>query len=795
LSSYDLERDQSKPGEALRSQAANFLAERYGPAKIETRRHGKKVDIIFEYEDYGRPRRLYVEAKDHSHPLSRDTVAHIWADYSGIINRAQAADLLIVTRFGLTPDADKFVNTEQTALRHRTIWELENEIFQITPYLRTLAALFAEDGLSEYYVEARARKEESEQNSEPLLPVVRRWIYQDGLRPLAILGGYGAGKTSFARRFVSDQAQRALSNPYERRPLLISLGDLSQASNLKALLGMIFTADFPIKGYSFSRFIQLNRSGRFVIVLDGFDEMKHAMTWADFRATVRDLNLLVDGSSKVILLGRPSAFLSDLEHKFVLRGMRLEDNVQRREIDWPEYDEYALDDFREEECQTFVTHYLGFVARRNARLSSQDHDPDWLRARAQELRELVHIEQNVLSRPIHARILVELAADRATDLTIFRRGVSRYRLYQTFLRRLAEKETEKIARRPISAEDRLLFLRRIAFWLWTRGTTTTDFQATEVPSQIMRDLPDGDSVSDDSKLREYLSGAFLDQKRGNLFFPHRSFAEFLVAEYMLANLPQGNDHQVYSNILNESIGQFLKESSSPDLVHWIRTLANTRCQIDTSYITFLANIPFYESPDRNRTLSRSFWRPAFAALSNSLSRGAKLDVLLEGMFGSDIPTMAMSLLVWVRLWLPNCEFEKDRRASTSRVVAALIARFLSMAGHAADFTSHAARGEVVELVRDILSTSIVHLVDDERIESILEFQNIEMTVSRALSAMGIRLDFPEISFTDTAAQGPITLSYPRILKHVPADMKSKARELLLRGDLSRRRRVKGLRRQ
>ena len=66
--------------------------------------------------------------------------------------------------------------------------------------------------------------------------MLREWVARDDPRPVAILGGYGAGKSSLARRLVAAQAAEALADPLARRPVLIPLGDLARHSSLEGLL-------------------------------------------------------------------------------------------------------------------------------------------------------------------------------------------------------------------------------------------------------------------------------------------------------------------------------------------------------------------------------------------------------------------------------------------------------------------------------------------------------------------------------------------------------------------------------
>ncbi len=71
---------------------------------------------------------------------------------------------------------------------------------------------------------------ESEGEVVGLIDEVVAWLATEDPTPLAILGGYGAGKSSFAKRLVTQQAAQALTDPSARRPILIKLGGLSRYS-------------------------------------------------------------------------------------------------------------------------------------------------------------------------------------------------------------------------------------------------------------------------------------------------------------------------------------------------------------------------------------------------------------------------------------------------------------------------------------------------------------------------------------------------------------------------------------
>lgn len=595
MTTFDLENPQPLRGDGLRDEAANLLAARYGGAQVERLIDGKKVDVFLEYSDWDRKKKLFVEAKDYQSPLTRKQVVNIWTDYSGLVTKYQPAELLIITRNGLAPGARSFIDDELAFVRHQSIWELETKVLGLTDYLRHAAEIFEEDGLSSYYIEARARlagyseslaKRQLEGDDLDLFAEVMAWAENDDSTPIAILGGYGAGKTCFANRIVSHQAARALTDPLARRPILIRLGAFSRYSNLQGIFGGMFSAEFPNSGFNFRQFMAANERGRLLLVFDGFDEMKHAMTWADFRSQVAELNRLMDARSKVLLLGRPSAFLSHEEHVHVLRGRKRIGELWQRIPDWPEFREYDLQEFSKEERASFVRKYLSRVkGRRKSWLQANE-----IEQRVAKVNELADLALDVFAKPVHAKILTDLGADPDFDLSYFEKGVSRWKLYEAFFTYLTERETEKEARRPIGEQARLRFIRDLAYWLWTEQAGTTAFATGDIPPALLGRLPGLDFPDDESKLREYLTGSFLEKKSGDIFyFAHRSFAEFLVAQRMILTPPAENEHHVYSALFRDGVEDFILEGAEPhSLLNWLPSLSKARGGIRLEYFLTLA---------------------------------------------------------------------------------------------------------------------------------------------------------------------------------------------------------------
>lgn len=141
---------------------------------------------------------------------------------------------------------------------------------------------------------------------------------------LGILGGEGAGKTAFAVHYFVELARRYLSEPDQQRmPVFLSLGGLSGRINIEAHLIERFEAMFGICLSVLSLQDQLLR-GRFIFIVDGFDEMASAddrfliETHLEALARLAMKNVLLeDGvekpqpANKVVITVRPHFFLDD----------------------------------------------------------------------------------------------------------------------------------------------------------------------------------------------------------------------------------------------------------------------------------------------------------------------------------------------------------------------------------------------------------------------------------------------------------------------------------------------------
>lgn len=674
--------DETRPGLELQKHAMELLSAQYGEISFEKRIKGKKADLYFERNDYGNVQRVYLEVKDLNHALTRKELVHILTDYEYVVKREPSSILLLISRNGLTADAQKYISDEAATVRHQTIWRLEDQILGLKDYLSHLRGLFDEDDLSTYYVETRAirhvyptfgsRMREPNGGSTYLYTTVSDWLQGDVSKPLAILAGYGAGKSSFAKRVAAQQAKLALADPTVRKPILIKLGDFTGHSRLEGVLGAMFTYEFPVPHFNVHRFFDLNRRGRFLLILDGFDEMKHAMTWTDFRAQLAELNKLISGHSRVMLLGRPSAFLSNEEHIYALRGRKPSGrNGWQRIADWPEFDEYDIQEFSSSERMKFIRGYLKHATRKTRSSASES----WVEERTEQLIAIAESEKAVFSKPVHVKILADLAVDSDADISAIGGRTSRWGLYELFFSSLADREARKAARSPIGEEYRIEFLRSVARWLWIEKGGATSFSASAIPEEIIQGLPDGDAEDRETKKREYLTGSFLEKKSTETYyFPHRSMVEFLVADSCIKSPPiTGQLKQL--ELLTEGVRAFLLESPYlADIASWAKDLPRLTHLPGLDYLEFLRRACGGTKPLIRKINPKSPWRGLVSSFPKEISlRTASNNRMQRQIEGADDETAILVLkLFFLRNFSSALRWTSSKPEERSEALAVAI---------------------------------------------------------------------------------------------------------------------------
>lgn len=510
-------------GDVLRDYVIELLEADGQRISREQRINVKKVDIVLIQDDDFVQRRIAIECKNLSHNVSQRETNEVYADYLSLLNQGLIDEIWLISSSDFSPEAKNYAES-QRGLHAITLAQFEDNLNGFRRYCRQIREIFAEDRLDKYYLQQKISTGSS------LHTTISSWISGNSKKPVAILGGYGMGKTSYCRYLVSTLADAYLLEPRSRVPVYIKLSDIAKQQDIEGLIAKSLASRYRIKNYYFSNFSALNALGRFVLIFDGFDEMKHALSWADFQYNFQQIHTLIRGEAKVLVAGRPNAFLSDDEHSWALRGTRSAGSQLFRIPGAPEYDELEISPFSEPDTKEFISRYLQSRIAPDASGQITPEQAAWIDSRIASF-EKVKLGSDLL-RPVHTKIFADIASNPSVEL----KDYNVFELYSLAAAQISEREASKPERRFVDALERQDIVERLAWWLWdTYQGRSLNFSPRSIPRQVLGDKifkanPDSE---DDAVYREVFSGSFLERKFGkNYFFAHRSFLEFFVAKYI-----------------------------------------------------------------------------------------------------------------------------------------------------------------------------------------------------------------------------------------------------------------------
>jgi hypothetical protein len=390
--------------------------------------------------------------------------------------------------------------------------------------------------------------------------VTDRWIKSDRTG-LIIFGGYGIGKTTYSLHLAKRFSEDYIKGKSFRIPIRIPLGGMYTKQDLTALICSALSGRDTgtiVPNFSFAVFLEMSRNGQFVLLLDGFDEMRHAMNLDDFVFTFEQMQPLFVGDAKVIILGRPDSFLSNKEEDKVISALFDGGVDSSRQIDRVE-----VAFFSKAEIELYLRVYLD---NRGIKLTEQQQwNCDKLMAK------LPNVEDNILSRPVQLRMFTSMLEEALSDGFI----LTRYQIYQKFIYRFLKREENKAARKGKQLQEsgnvlrgeRAIFMQDIAWWILTVKKENR-FVASDIPTQM---IPSQLRMQYDtpSAIREALVGSViepistfgvLDKKAKKFYyFPHKSYIEFLVTEYFVRTKFTIDNYKVIMSIINPEMLSFIEE--------------------------------------------------------------------------------------------------------------------------------------------------------------------------------------------------------------------------------------------
>ncbi|MHB8067157.1 MAG: restriction endonuclease [Desulfobaccales bacterium] len=425
---------------------------------------------------------------------------------------------------------------QRAYLKLLTIDKLYSMIFDFRSYLSNIITEFEQSRLfktfvrplmDEFNFEERTpsqeifldRKKETDDNIIDMIDFCDAWQNSKDGKRLCLLGDYGTGKTSFCRWYQAHRARKCLANiDYEPVPLLIPLHRFTKAVDIEALVTDFLVNQCKIGNFQLEAFQFLLEQGRFLIILDGFDEMARQVDREVRYQTVSELSKLAKGSAKIILTGRPSYFPTDEELVEALGGSEQSDlyiaarNAYNELVD---FELFKIRPFSRKQIRTFVKKSVDDVKQSEKILKFIERRYDLL---------------DLVSRPVLLEMVIKslprlLSIDNQNT-------INTAKLYEVYTSLWVDREHKKGEfRKLISKDDKLHFMEELAFQFFLEGKPFISHRKLGDP--ILNFFNIGNTELDHFS-HDIRTCSFLHRiPYKGYTFVHRSFQEFFVAKKLI----------------------------------------------------------------------------------------------------------------------------------------------------------------------------------------------------------------------------------------------------------------------
>nr|MBC8443268.1 NACHT domain-containing protein [PVC group bacterium] len=462
---------------------------------------GMQLDLMLVLREHAMEFRVAVECKDYSRNVPISEVRDFTSKCRILRSQGAIDKGVMVTRKGYTSQGKQLAEKEAISLL--IVDDLTALTGDFVEYLTRFVENYAEiddTHRDDRYIRLTTDADDGT-HLGPVDDYLDQWLRRSG-RQLTILGDYGTGKSTVVRRFVFRQAHRFLACPSaERIPLLINLREYQKTTSARGLITDLLINDFGVRIRDFPSFQDESRRGRFVLVLDGFDEMA---SMVDDRVTTKNfeqlMSLVVPGS-KVILTCRTHYFRDQAHVVDVHRGCDLRGMLS--------------------ETMSFEVIRLNPYTTRNIRsylrkCFPRKHDRYWRRIQS------VYDLEALAAKPI----LLAMIVSTLPHMSRSRGKLTSAKLYEAYVEFWFRRDAWRTV---MNRGQREVFCEELACQLVSQRQTSIHF--TKLMDVIRVDFPSINGTHDlDYFESDVRTCTFLHRDdAGNYFFVHRSFAEFFAA--------------------------------------------------------------------------------------------------------------------------------------------------------------------------------------------------------------------------------------------------------------------------
>ena len=408
------------------------------------------------------------------------------------------------------------------------------------------------------------------------------WLDKEDSKHISILGDFGAGKTSFSRYFAYQCAKNHLENPirYTRIPLLIRLGNFSrlEKGGVQAMITDFLVNECNVN-VNYAAFMKFIKSGKLLLILDGFDEMSMQV---DEKTRIRNFEFLYElstGNNKVILTGRPGYFPEFSDIKELMGRAPESDNIYEQvgnnyssdeKRKKPNYEILRLKPFSYRQIKRFIQKQ----SKRLIDVEKLDIDSSTL---TQTINNTYNLS-DLAKRPVLLEIIIKTIPrikEKIEDLNIFE-------LYETYTNLWLKREWDKgDMRRLLTSKQRRWFMEELALEMYRENIVSIHYK--NLQNRIKSSFPiEKDSMLDYFE-HDVRTCTFLNRTDDGYYkFIHKSFLEYFTATRIIQSVKERDNSIIKSQEISEEVLGFVKmmmeAKDYETLLNWLISVESNTIQ-------------------------------------------------------------------------------------------------------------------------------------------------------------------------------------------------------------------------
>lgn len=453
--------------------------------------------------------------------------------------------------------------------------DMEKSPLDFTYYVNMLVTRFQNMPLSSYMADLSCTTMEGQRQAS-ISKFVLRWL-RTKANQMCILGDYGTGKTSFCLYLACFLAKQYLQSPNKARiPLLIELKEYAKAGGVRPMVTDLLVNECGITNGRYQSFRRMLESGRFILLLDGFDEMTARTDMQTIYDSFRDLSALNCPNGKLIITGRPGYF-PDLEE--MNRIIRVA-HEPKEEVGESDYEDIASLYLKAEPYRVISVDPLdkrrieGIVKARASYIEEKGYSASTL------LEELNNKEKYDLADLARRPVLLDMIVESFCQLGDKFEAANTARLYEVYTSLWIERDRAKGEfRRLVDPEDKKVLMEEIGWMMFKTAIPRVHY--AELPDTVgqhfeFASLQDKELVSHD-----LMTGSFLIRDdKGYYIFAHKSFMEFFVAMKLYRDIRRGMSDSLGESPLTDEVCDFLADlvkTDDTDLQPILKEMVSEAC--------------------------------------------------------------------------------------------------------------------------------------------------------------------------------------------------------------------------